>query len=137
MDELQTKNAVKINFLWFFPVIYDVWYKILDTLPRETRVFEKGNELINCNKGIDLFIDIVAFFRAFHILYFFLYIIIVSVFKDTYKLITIVFLAFQIFSIVYIDYIYAQPQSIIALAYSMCYFTPFYFIVYVLTKKCD
>lgn len=123
------KNRVKITLLWLLPVIYEVWYKILDVFPREIRILEGGN------KGIDIFIDIMVFFRAYHILYFLLYIAIISAFRNTYKITTFIFIFFQVISLVSINFIYPQPQSILELGYSMCYFIPFYIIVYILIKK--
>lgn len=135
MNKRLINNSFKTKLLWSLPITYEVWYMILDILPRKTRVFEKGNEIITCNEIIEIFIDIMIFLRACHILYFFLYIILISVFKNTYKSITIIFVLFQILSIIFINYIYAQPQSIFDLAYSICYFIPFYILVYILTRR--
>lgn len=55
-------------------------------------------------------------------------------FKNAYKLITGSFLAFQIISAVVVNYIYGQPQSIIELGWSMCYFIPFYIVVYIIVR---
>lgn len=133
MNKLQTR--VKIALLWLLPIVYEVWYKILDIFPREIRTIEKGAETISDNKGIDIFIDIMIFFRAYHILYFFLYIAIISAFKSTYKFTTFIFFIFQVISLILINSIYPHPQSIIELGYSMCYFAPFYLIVYILIKE--
>lgn len=136
MDKLQPKFAIGTVLLWVLPIMYQLWYKILDViLPREIRLFEKGDEIIHDNKIIDFIIDIMVFFRAFHILYFFLYIAIITVFKNTYKLTTAIFVIFQAISIVFINYIYAKPQSLFEVLYSMCYFVPFYFIAYVLNCR--
>lgn len=136
MDKLLTKDTFGTVLLWVLPIIYQLWYKILDiVLPREIRLYEKGHEIIEDNKIIDILIDIMVFFRAFHILYFFLYIAFITVFKNMYKLTTAIFIIFQIISIVFINYMYANPHSALEVLYLMCYFVPFYFVVYVLKYK--
>lgn len=133
MNLLRNRN-VKVTILWLFPILYEWWYKLLDTFPRDMNIYEKGEGFVDCNTIISLLADIMVFFMAFHILYFFLYIIVLSMFKNAYKLITGSFLAFQIISAIFINYIYGQPQSIIELGWSMCYFIPFYFVVYIIVR---
>lgn len=56
MDKLLTKDTFGTVLLWVFPIIYQLWYKILDiVLPREIRLYEKGHEIIEDNKIIDFF----------------------------------------------------------------------------------
>lgn len=135
MCRLQTKDIYKV-LLWILPIIYEVWYMVLDTFQREIRILDEEDNIMKGNKVMDILIDIMIFFRSFHILYFYLYyIVIISNLRIKQKMITTIFITFQIVSLISINYVYNQPQTFWGIGQSILYFIPYYIIVYILTKR--
>lgn len=111
MCRLQTKDIYKV-LLWILPIIYEVWYMVLDTFQREIRILDEEDNIMKGNKVMDILIDIMIFFRSFHILYFYLYyIVIISNLRIKQKMITTIFMTFQIVSLISINYVYNQSQT--------------------------
>lgn len=135
MCRLQTKDIYKV-LLWILPIIYEVWYMVLDTFQREIRILDEEDNIMKGNKVMDILIDIMIFFRSFHILYFYLYyIVIISNLRIKQKMITTIFITFQIVSLISINYVYNQSQTFWGIGQSILYFIPYYIIVYILTKR--
>lgn len=135
MYRLQTKDVYKV-ILWILPIIYEVWYMVLDTFQKEIRILDEEDNILKGNSLMDILIDIMIFFRSFHILYFYLYyIVITSNLRTKQKVITTIFITFQIISLISINYVYNQPQTFWGIGRSILYFIPYYIIVYILTKK--